>query len=252
MTAKKAAILKIKGRDHLGQSGEFVRWTHDGKFFVVALINQILIYKTADAKIFKKIKFDSSIMCIEFIIIEGKQWCVTGHSNGKINFYEVETQITTKPAEREDEDEDKIWETKPESIEPTFTLQGHTNRIKDITFFQHPTATKSVPYLISVSSDGKIVVWDVSSSARDQIAVYDTGERLNCVVACPEQVEKLETMKRRYEESELGEEDGIASESEYETDGEEIKSIMQGDHLKKKKGKKGKNSKKTKVSVTLE
>lgn len=31
MTAKKAAILKIKGKDHLGQVGDFVKWSPDSK-----------------------------------------------------------------------------------------------------------------------------------------------------------------------------------------------------------------------------
>lgn len=45
----------------------------------------------------------------------------------------------------------------------------------------------------------------------------------------------------------------IPSESEYETDGEEIKNIMQGEKNKKgKKSKKNNIKKKRKVSVTLE
>lgn len=240
MTAKKAAVLKIKGRDHLGQCGEYVRWSQDGKYFMVGLLNQLLVYETSNAKIIKKIKFDSTLMCMEDLSIEGKEWLVTGHSNGCIDFFDFNEQLTTQ---REPEaDEKKIWEAKPESISPVFTLRGHTNRIKDLSLIHHPVETNDIPYLVSVSSDGKIVIWDVSESVRDQVAIYDSGERLNCVVTCPETVEKSSTMKRRY--NEIPEKDD--AESEYETDGEEIKKVM----LKGKK--KGKKNKKTKVSVTLE
>lgn len=246
MTAKKAAVLKIRGKDHLGQAGEFVRWSHDGKYFLVGLLDQLLVYQTDSAKIWKKIKFDSTLMSIQVVEFNGKKWLITGHGNGKINFYEMDAIL--KASELNSNEEDKIWETKPETLEPSFTLLGHTNRIKDLRLFQHPTATQAVPYLISVLSDGKIIVWDLTESVRDQVAVYDTGERLNCVVACPEQIEKLDTMKRRMEEINESNVDDLSG-SEYETDGEEIKNIMKGNKKKKKNNKK---NKKTKVSVTLE
>lgn len=244
MTAKKAAVLKIKGKDHLGQSGEYVRWSEDGSNFVVGLLNQLLVYDvTNNAKIIKKIKFTSSLMCMELISIKGKQWLITGHSNGTIDFIDFEELLNSK----KQESEDKVWETKAEVFEPAFSLRGHTNRIKGITYFNDPAATNEVPYLISVSSDGKIVVWDLSDDVRDQVAVYDSGERLNCVVACPESVEKFDSMKKRY--NEVG--DDVQSESEYETDGEEVRRIMLNEGKRKKKSKKAKN-KKAKVSVKLE
>lgn len=244
MTAKKAAVLKIKGKDHLGQSGEYVRWSEDGKSFVVGLLNQLLVYDvTNGAKIIKKIKFTSNLMCMEIVTINGKQWLITGHGNGSIDFIDFEALLNSE----KEESEDKVWETKAEVFEPTFCLKGHTNRIKGITYFNDPDATNKVPYLISVSSDGKIVVWDLSDDVRDQVAVYDSGERLNCVAACPESVEKTSSMKKRYNEDG----DDVQSESEYETDGEEVRRIMLNEGKKKKKSKKNKN-KKPKVSVKLE
>lgn len=240
MTAKKAAVLKIKGRDHLGQSGEFVRWSQDGKHFMVGLLNQLLVYETSSAKILKKIKFNSTLMCMENLMIEDTEWLVTGHSNGCIDFFNFKEQLLTE--RKPEENEKNIWEAKAEAVEPVFTLRGHTNRIKGLSFIYHPIETQGVPYLVSVSSDGKIVIWNVSKSVRDQVAVYDSGERLNCVVTCPESIEKVSSMKRRYNVIPDNED---ANESEYETDGEEIKKIMKG----KKKGKK---AKKSKVSVTLE
>ncbi|KAK6459332.1 WD40-repeat-containing domain protein [Scheffersomyces xylosifermentans] len=246
MTAKKAAVLKIKGKDHLGQSGEFVRWSVDGNYFVVGLLDQLFIYKTSTAKIVKKVKFSSTLMTLDMFKIEGKEWLVTGHGNGTIDFFNFEEQIVSSLAEKEDES--KVWDSKAESLTPVYQLRGHTNRIKGFTYFNDPVETNGIPLLISVSSDGKIVVWNVSENVRDQVAIYDTGERLNCVAACAENVEKVETMKRRF--NTVGEmngvDDGAVSESEYETDGEEIKKIM----LRGKK--KGKKNKKRKVNITLE
>lgn len=229
MTAKKAAVLKIRGRDHLGQSGDFVRWSPDGKHFVVGMLNQLLVYTlTPTARIIRKVKFTSTLVSMDVYEVEGKQYLVTGHGNGVIDFVELQTLFTEN-----DDSEDKVWDDKAETVEPEFSLRGHTSRIKGLSLLQH-AETNNVPYLVSVSSDGKIVVWDLSTKVRDQVAVYDSGERLNCVVMCPESVEKFSTMKKR-----LAEEN--PSESEYETDGEEVRRVLM-------KGKK----KKSKVSVKLE
>ncbi|ODV76972.1 WD40 repeat-like protein [Suhomyces tanzawaensis NRRL Y-17324] len=242
MTVKKAAVLKIKGRDHLGEKGEFVRWSLDGNYFIVGLLNQILVYKTSTAKIVFKMKFPSTLMSLKVLKVNNKEYVVTGLGNGLIQFYDYEEQILKSTLEDE-----KVWEAKAEVVEPEFQLRGHTNRIKDLSYYNHPIETNGTPYLVSVGSDSRIVIWDLSEGVKDQVAVYDTGERLNCVVTCAETVEKSSTMKRRFNSLEEmnGEEAGF-SESEYETDGEEIKKIM----MPKKKGKKNKN--KNKVQVTLE
>ncbi|KAG7195192.1 uncharacterized protein KQ657_003717 [Scheffersomyces spartinae] len=239
MTVKKAAVLKIKGRDHLGQNGEFVRWSINGTHFLVGLLDKLLVYKTQDAKICKKIKFKSTLMCIEIIEIDGTEWIVTGHSNGSIDFYDFKNQIIP-----DDSNNDEVEDADADFVTPTFSLQGHANRIKDLSFYKDNAETGGIPYLVSVSSDGKIVVWDLTKSVRDQVAVYDSGERLNCVVVSPESVEKSSTMKRRYNEIDT---EGAFSESEYETDGEEIKKVLKA---ATKKGRKGKKSKR--VSVQLE
>ncbi|KAI5965916.1 MAK11 [Candida pseudojiufengensis] len=247
LTGKKASVLKLKGKDHLGQSGQFVKWSIDGQYFIVGLLNQILFYKTSNGKIFKKLKFKSTIMSMEILKYnDGKddidEWLVIGLGDGSIGFYDFKSIIDSKT---EEDEEEKLWDSKPEEIEPIFKLQGHTNRIKNFYFLQSPI-TDNIPILSSVSSDGKIVIWNLK--IRDQVAIYDTGERLNCIVCAPEHIEKLETMKRRIEETPLD-----VSESEYETDGEEISKIMNGSKKQNKKNKKLKNkNKKRKVNVTLE
>ncbi|KAM9895041.1 hypothetical protein OXX79_008327 [Metschnikowia pulcherrima] len=229
MTAKKAAVLKIKGRDHVGQPADIVRWISEGKHFVVGLLNQLFIYELSEqAQIVKKVQFKSTLMCLETISIDSKEYLVVGLNNGAIQFYDVAKTLSD------------------ENPEPEFTLQGHSNRVKGISFMCSESDTHNVPFLVSVSSDGKIVVWNLTK--RDQVAVYDSGERLNCVAVCGESVEKADTMKRRYEDVEGGE-GNEPSDTEYETDGEELRKVLLATKSKKRKGKKGKNAK---VSVTLE
>lgn len=220
MTAKKAAILKVKGRDSLGKELDFVRWSNSGDHFFVGMMDKIFVYETTDAKIKKKYNFKITLMCMEIMLINDKHYLVLGLGNGEIQFYDVEKFIADET----------------ETPEPEFSLRGHTSRIKGITLYK---TLESSPYLVSVSSDGKIVVWDLSESVSDQIAVYDTGERLNCVAVCPETIEKAETMKKRHDPNEINE----FSESEYETDGEEIRKVLKP---------KRKKNKKSKVSVTRE
>lgn len=242
MTAKKAAILKIKGRDSLGQAPEFVRWSPDGTHFVVGLLNKVFLYETSNAKIFKKLKFKSTIMCMEVIQVHDKSWLVIGNGSGAIEFYDLKV-LCEKAADFNSEQDQSTLPL--EDVTPEFSLRGHTNRIKDVTFICHPTETKNVPYLVSVSSDGKIVIWDLTEDIRDQVAVYDSGERLNCVAACFETIEKSDTMKRRLDSTEGDNND--FSESEYETDGEEVKKV-----LNKRSKKDKKKNKKSKITVTRE
>lgn len=235
MTAKKAATLKLKGKDTLGQSGEYVIWSSSGEFFLVGLINRILVYKTSVAKIVKKIKFSSPLKTLKNMVLDDKEWIVTGHQDGTIHFYDFDVQMA---AEYEEGTDELIWEGEAEGLESKFSLRGHTNRIKDISFIISNDEAKKTPYMTSVSSDGKIVIWDLSKNVMDQVAVYDSGERLNCVVACPETIEKTGTMKKRYVE---GENALALSESEYETDGEFPSRVLQK-----------RRNKKPKISITRE
>ncbi|CAK9441414.1 uncharacterized protein LODBEIA_P52820 [Lodderomyces beijingensis] len=256
MTAKKAAVLKIKGRDHLGHSGQFVNWSADGHFFLVGLNNSILLYRTSTATIVKKLRFKSTIMCMQMDKFENRQWLVVGFADGSIGFYDFEEIIESilDASEEEEEEEKAAVENKEsESLEPVFVLRVHTNRIKDFYFFQNQD-TQNIPFLISVSSDGKVVISNLA--IKDQVAVYDTGERLNCVVCSPEHVEKVDSMKKRFAEEEPNID---ASESEFETDGEEIKAILSGQKRsssnkrnKKNSNKNKSKNKKRKVKVTLE
>ncbi|CCE90887.1 Mak11p TDEL_0B07580 [Torulaspora delbrueckii] len=222
MTVKKAAVLKLRGYP---QNAQFVRWLgDDGQFFAAALLNKVLIYKTSTAKVQSEIDLGRlSIMHMEAKRFDGKEYIVIGLSNGRVNFYD------TKP----------LFEEDAKDFEPEFDLLGHTNRVKDFKFYTNEYGT----YLVTIGSDGKVIVWDLKT--KEQLAVYDAGERLNCLALCDEATEKYETIKKR--ESESAE---IDNQSEVESDIEGLKEAMFGKAQKKsKKNKRRKKNKKVSVQV---
>ncbi|CCD23678.1 Mak11p NDAI_0C00170 [Naumovozyma dairenensis CBS 421] len=238
MTVKKAAVLKLR---KYSQNGQFVRWLgKDGEFFAVALLNKILIYRTSTAKVHCEIDIEKkTIMHMEIAYLKEKlsnddnqtkeedeqEYICVGISDGNILFYPTKALLKEEPNVQE----------------PEFSLLGHTNRVKDFKFYQNEFGT----YLVSIGSDGKVVVWDMKD--RNQIAVYDCGERLNCLSLVDETVEKYDTMKKRsLESADLGEQ------SEVESDTEELKKVMFGKKNNKKSKKAKKNQNKKKVDVQLE
>lgn len=205
MTAKKAAVLKLKGRDTLGQKGERVRWSLDGLRFVVGLQKALMVYGTETVTLEKKVELASPLLLMEVFEVDGAEYVVVGLGSGAIQWYTWEALTSEEP-------------------KPAFVFQGHTSRVKGLALHKG--------YLVSVGSDGRIVVWDVA--ARDQVAVYDTGERLNCVECSDEDVER-----------------GIKREAvvmEEETDGEE-EAVREEVRKERKRQRKGK---KDAVKVTLE
>ncbi|CAR27528.1 ZYRO0D00616p [Zygosaccharomyces rouxii] len=222
MTIKKAAVLKLRGYP---QNGQFVRWVgSEGKYFAVALLNKVLLYDSSTAKVSQEIDVGKrTIMHLETMRWEGQDYIVVGLSNGAVAFYTLDSVLNS------------------EEKEPEFSLQGHANRVKDFKPFTNEFGT----YFIAIGSDGKIVVWDLKS--KEQLAIFDSGERLNCLAVCNESVEKESTMKKR--DATTAE---IDEQSEAEGDEEELKKVLFGEKKGKKKSKKAKKHGKKKVSVHLE
>ncbi|GAV53516.1 hypothetical protein ZYGR_0AK00180 [Zygosaccharomyces rouxii] len=222
MTIKKAAVLKLKG---YSQNGQFVRWIgSEGEYFAVALVNKVLLYDSSTAKVSHEIDMGRrTIMHLETMKWEGKDYIVVGLSNGAVAFYTLDSVLDSK------------------AQEPEFSLQGHANRVKDFKPYTNEFGT----YFVAIGSDGKIVVWDLKS--KEQLAIFDSGERLNCLAVCDESVEKESTMKKR--DAATAE---IDEQSEAEGDEEELKKVLFGEKKGKKKSKNAKKHGKKKVSVQLE
>lgn len=229
MTVKKAAVLKLR---NYNQNGQFVRWLGEkGDYFAVGLLTKVLIYSVEDAKVHHEIDLGrKTLMHLERQVLEEKEYICVGLSDGNIQFYQ-----TAKIFENIDK------ESETAITEPEFALLGHTNRVKDFKFYTNEFGT----YLVSIGSDGKVVVWNMNED-HEQVAVYDCGERLNCLALCDESIEKYGTMKKRNQE--VAE---IDEQSEVESDAEEIKKAMFGTK-NKKKNKKNNKKKPKKVTVQLE
>ena len=152
MTVKKAGVLKLK---KYNQNGQFVRWCGDsGEFFAVALLTKVLIYKTSTAKVHRELDTGkSSIMRMEIENIDGKDYIVLAFGNGTVSMFPAKSLYDEEASE--------------EPVTPEFNLQGHTNRVKDFKFYKNEFGH----YLVTIGSDGKIVVWDMSN--KEQVAVYD-------------------------------------------------------------------------------
>ncbi|KAH3900104.1 related to Protein MAK11 [Saccharomycodes ludwigii] len=240
MTIKKAGILKLR---KYNQNGQFVRWCgENSEFFVVALTNLILFYKTSDAKVFHEIELSAgkTIMHLEVVKIEGVEYVVVALNDGNVSFFN--TNFLKEETAQKQLDEEELDDINDfQGTKADFSLLGHSNRVKDFKIYENPFGL----YLVTIGSDGRIVVWNLHS--RDQIAVYDCGERLNCLSLISEDVEKFDSMKKRT----LTEADLEGEQSEVEADPEELKKIMLGGKNKrKKKGSMGKKAKK--VTVELE
>lgn len=150
MTARKASAQKLP---YIGRK---IQWLPGSNKYVIGSDSKIALYNTSSKPVFEK-TLPNQLQDLQV----HSDYLVTCHTNGAISFYKIDTLDAES--------------------DPEFTLQGHAVRVKSISFLDN--------YMASVSSDGKIVVWDIE--ARDQIAVYSTGERLNCVVIVPDSVEEV-------------------------------------------------------------
>ena len=230
MTAHKASTLKLRGKITLGQLPYFCKFDKKtgGDYFVVGLSTRLLLYKTREAKVFHIFTFKKTLMCIDFLVIDLHQYLVVGLSDGSIGFYPFDPESLS--ALESEDDEDSLVSN---IGEPEFKLQGHATRVKGFSIYQEKDieSGKVLTYLVSISSDGKIVIWDMQK--RDQVAVYATSERLNVVCTLPEYIEKADTMQSTLEKAEA-----VSNDMKNKTDEESEEEKKELDELVKKRKRK--------------
>lgn len=238
MSMKKAGVLKLKD---FNQNGQFIRFISQSHF-AVALTSKILIYDLSIAKVCYEIDVPkrSTIMHLEVAEIKGEKYVVVGLNDGSLLLYPVAGMRLSIDFEKEYTEEDF------KNMEPEFVLTGHPNRVKAFKCFKNSYGE----YLISCSSDGKIICWNMET--KENIASYDTSERLNCLTVIDEKIEKMKlfakkTNEEEYTKSEL--EDEINSDDEVK-----YKKIMKGTQDKKRKRNKGgkRMNKKKKIDIEIE
>lgn len=241
MTAKKAGLLKIKGALSRGQLASFIKFNLTGDHFVIGFRDRLMFYNTRKSEMTNLVSTNRKvIMDINFILHNGVEYMIVAFNDGSLNFYEFnESLFLSKNVTEID------GATLEDLPEPAIKLQGHATRVKGFSIFKEIKNSKLYTYLVSISSDGNVVVWDLSSDKIDQVAVYSTGERLNVVGTIQESIEKASTMKPIYNPDDVDIKDG-ATDSEFESDGESLAHLLKG---RKKKTSNKKKKKLLKVEV---
>lgn len=265
MTARKASVLKLRGKVTLGQIPYFCKFDHSGEHFIVGLTTRLLIYKTRDTSVRKLFLLKKTLMCMEFLKLGDMEYLILGENDGSLCFYDFkkmqeageakEEKKEKKKGEDEDSesgsDEDSDSDDNDEVSseiqigEPEFKLQGHATRVKDMSIYQEKRLSdgKVFTYIVSISSDGRIVIWDMD--VKDQVAVYATGERLNVVSTVQEAIEHLDEPLAIHSKAAVSE---AESEEEEEEEEEQLTETM-----KRRRGGKGQKTKKRKLlKVSME
>lgn len=257
MTCKKASVLKV-GREGIPRK---VKWTSTEldktAHYVVGFDKKVWAYSAETAtQVGRPLTFRSTLQHLDLYILDNVEYVVTSHDDGAINFVPLNELLVE--AEEDDDDEKEKTELSIEKLpESAFKLQGHASRVKHFSFFFNKD--RNTHYMTTVSSSGRIVVWNLEKDVRDQIAVYETGDRLNCCIMVPEDIEKFETMKKRKrinadgdELSEAEETDYSEAESDFESEPEETVVKARPSLQNGKKKNKNKKFKKPKVTVEFE
>lgn len=248
MTARKASVLKL-GSDVALKC----KWAPDGSSFILGFDKKVVVYSAAESvPIGRTLKLASPLQYMDIYTFGGTDYLVTSHSNGSIVFTPLEQ--LTKDEEEESNDEE-LSTAAGKLPEGAFQLVGHGVRVKQFSFFHYePT---DVHYMSSVSSDGNLVIWDLN--AKDQVAVYNTGDRLNCCIMVSEDIEKYEAMKKRKRINEAGdllseaeETDFSEAESEVDSDSEKPQLTLSQKKNLRKKIKKAKIAAKKRTKMTIE
>ncbi|EPQ56136.1 WD40 repeat-like protein [Gloeophyllum trabeum ATCC 11539] len=168
----------------LGKEGEIVRWSSDGTMFIVQVQNTIDVYAT-DMSLLCSITHPSRVQDVKFCKIpvqgdEEREFLLVGAEDKKVSLYDIasasDKQIPAIVAE----------------------MVGHANRVKAVDTIRislPPSSGRRTTTIAgTVSSDGKVLVYDLQSSLsqaslnRDNVTViqpvaeYDTkGTRLTCM-----------------------------------------------------------------------
>ncbi|GMM50836.1 Mak11 protein [Starmerella bacillaris] len=178
MTARKAAVRVLP---HSPRQVLFVPDTVSE--YVVAYARSIDLF-TSGGSVLRSWTLKSSIHKIDWY----KSYLLVSCDDGSLNFFDINEKEASKDEAKKTEKISKVSNTKSLNIkekpisEPNFILRGHAARVKDFSILNN--------YLASVSTDGNIVVWDLEK--REQLAVYNAGDRLNCVALVPDEVEHLQ------------------------------------------------------------
>ncbi|ODV90193.1 hypothetical protein CANCADRAFT_11758, partial [Tortispora caseinolytica NRRL Y-17796] len=188
MTAKKAAMLKL-GKDEPLK----VDFNSQGTTIAIGFNRSVQIFDPTTMTSTKELKFTSPLQHIAHVSYPDSHafsdLLLIAFSNGDIIAYD------------------------PVSLDQVYKISTGANRVKHFSV----STIDDAMWLAAVSSDGLILVYDISSAREPSLfAKHQVSERLTCCVLVPDNVEKAETMKKRKIEG--AESDMSATEPEDESE----------------------------------
>ncbi|KAK9473021.1 WD40-repeat-containing domain protein [Dipodascopsis tothii] len=206
MTAKNASHTK------LGFEGLRVCWNGDGGLYAVGADRKIVVYDMAFKPV-HTIELKSPLHTLAYTTFwdatadEPVEYLVSSLGNGAIQFR-------------------RAADVAAGADDVAFELLRHKTRVKDLSFCTLPVpsifaaaltpkfAAAAHAFMTSVSTDGTICVWNLST--RNLVGEHVANERLICSALVPEDIENFASMKRRWKEAGVDASETEASESEFE------------------------------------
>lgn len=128
------------------KSVNVLKWSPNGEKYLLAVNQRIDVYSVELAGVDSEIKFDSKIVCVEFL---KDDLIAVGLENGQIKFYDLE-----------------------KSIETVDTI-AHDIRVKCMAF--------KGDLLVTASSSGEIKLWRYSRHKLDMLQKVNCGARITCL-----------------------------------------------------------------------
>ncbi|TFK48437.1 WD40 repeat-like protein [Heliocybe sulcata] len=209
----------------LGKEGEIVQWSSDGSMFVVQAQKTIDVYAT-DMSLLCSITHPSRVHDVKFCKCSVQadnqtEFLLVAAEDKKVSLYDVATA------------------SKKEVPSIVAEMTGHSNRVKAVDTLRislpPPSTRKSTTVASTISSDGKVLVYDLESSLSQAslnkhnvtviqaVAEYDTkGSRLTCMALGEGEVQSPPGIgKRAREEEEEGQREEEWAPQELDADEEE-------------------------------
>ncbi|XP_033304233.1 p21-activated protein kinase-interacting protein 1-like [Bombus bifarius] len=129
-----------------GRNVNILKWSPNGEKYLLAVNQRIDVYSVKSAGIDNEIKFDSKIICVEFL---NDDLIAAGLENGQIKFYDLEKSV--------------------EIVE----VVAHDKRVKCMAFKDN--------LLVTASSNGEIKLWRYRRRRLDMLQKVNCDVRITCL-----------------------------------------------------------------------
>nr|CAB3264637.1 p21-activated protein kinase-interacting protein 1-like [Phallusia mammillata] len=151
---------------------EFIRWSYDGKYYVVASLHEIQVFELESAKCILESTIDEQILALEFLPVETHHMLAIGDGSGNIQIINIHSEKCRKK------------------------FKAHESRVKCINIIKPQTQQKpDEMWLTSGSSDGNLKIWRlnneyINSSNKteeaDCLLSIQTNARVTCLTVWQE------------------------------------------------------------------